>query len=183
MTETETLLNILIPAEREQLFMQLYESAFPNVANFIANRGGSFHDAKDIFHDAFVVLYEKAVRQEVDFPEAPECYLVGIAKHLWVRKFKDDYKKAGLDELEELITIPEDYYDTSSNRLTSILELTGRKCLGLLRALYYDGLSLEQVRKAFSFSTVHSASVQKFKCIEKLRDTVQQKSLRYEDLA
>ena len=183
MIETETILNILIPEEREQLFLRLYECAFPKVAKFVANRGGSFQDAKDIFHDALVVLYEKAVDQTENFPDSPERYLVGVAKHLWIRKFRDDHKKAGLDELEKSITIPENFYDESDNRLTSILELTGRKCLDLLRAFYYDGFSLEQVKKVFGFSTVHSASVQKFKCIEKLRDTVQQKSLRYEDLA
>ena len=181
--EIEYKVNLLIPEEREQLFFELYKMTFPKVAKFVANRGGSFLDAKDIFHDALVVLYEKAVEGEGNFPDTPERYLIGIAKHLWLRKFRDDNKKIGLDDFEKQITIPEDYYETDNNRLTSILELTGRKCLALLRAFYYEGLSLEQVKKAFGFSTLHSASAQKFKCVEKLRDTVQQKSLRYEDLA
>ena len=179
--ETEITYNILVEAEREALFLQLYESAFPKVAKFVANRGGSFHDAKDIFHDALVVLYEKAVQNED--PQFSENYLVGIAKHLWFRKFRDDRKKSGLDALEKSIAVPEHFYNDSNARLTSILELTGRRCLELLRAFYYDGFSLEEVKKAFGFSTLHSASAQKFKCVEKLRDTVQQKSLRYEDLA
>jgi DNA-directed RNA polymerase specialized sigma24 family protein len=181
--EIEYKMNLLIREEREQLFFELYEIAFPKVAKFVANRGGSFQDAKDIFHDALVVLYEKAIEGEENFPDTPERYLIGIAKHLWLRKFREDNKKLGLDDFEKQITIPEDYYETDNNRLASILELTGRKCLALLRAFYYEGWSLGQVKKAFGFSTLHSASAQKFKCVEKLRDTVQQKSLRYEDLA
>jgi len=109
--------------------------------------------------------------------------LVGIAKHLWIRKFNDDHKKVGLDEMEKAITIPEDYYENGENRLTSLLELTGRTCLQLLRAFYYDSFSLDQIKTIFGFSTKHSASVQKFKCIEKMRNIIQEKSMSYEDFA
>ena len=115
--------------------------------------------------------------------ESPERYLIGIAKHLWIRKFNDDHKKVGLDEMEKTISIPEDYYESGENRLTSLLELTGRKCLQLLRAFYYDSLPLEQIKTAFGFSSAHSASAQKFKCIEKMRNIIQEKSMGYEDFA
>ena len=85
--------------------------------------------------------------------------------------------------LEKTISIPEDYCEPEESRLTSLLELTGRKCLQLLRAFYYDSLSLEQIKTAFGFSSAHSASAQKFKCIEKMRNIIQEKSMGYEDFA
>ena len=182
MTEIQNSLDIRIPEERALLFAQLYEETFPKVAKFVANRGGTFDDAKDIFHDALVILYEKSSDEKLVF-ESPERYLVGIAKHLWIRKFNDDHKKVGLDEMEKTITIPEDYFESEESRLTSLLELTGRKCLQLLRAFYYDSLSLEQIKTAFGFSNAHSASAQKFKCIEKMRNIIQEKSMGYEDFA
>jgi DNA-directed RNA polymerase specialized sigma24 family protein len=181
MVAIETDLNIHIHQEREQLFTQLYEDTFPKVAKFVANRGGSFQDAKDIFHDALVILYEKMVVHEVSIDASPAFYLVGIAKHLWIRKFNDDHRKVGLDEMEKAIVLPEDYFEGPENHLTRLLELTGRKCLELLRAFYYDNIPLQQIKSVFGFSTVHSASVQKFKCIEKLRNTIQKKSMDYED--
>jgi len=180
MTEIQNSLDIKIPEERVLLFAQLYEEVFPHVAKFVANRGGTFDDAKDIFHDALVILYEKSSNENLIY-ESPERYVIGIAKHLWIRKFKDDRKKVGLDEMEKTITIPEDYLEGEESRLTSLLELTGRKCLQLLRAFYYDSLSLEQIKTTFVFSTTHSASAQKFKCIEKMRNIIQEKSMGYED--
>jgi DNA-directed RNA polymerase specialized sigma24 family protein len=182
MEATVTMLDIKIPKEREQLFTQLYEEAFPKVAKFVANRGGSFEDARDIFHDALVILYERITGNDVAIETSQEYYLIGISKHLWMRKFKDDKRKTGLGEMENTITIPEDFFEASENRLTSLLQLTGKKCLELLRAFYYDNLSLQQIKSAFGFSTLHSASVQKFKCIEKMRTTIQEKSIGYEDL-
>ena len=181
MTAPETVLNIHIAEEREQFFTQLYEGTFPKVAKWVANRGGSFQDAKDIFHDSLVILYEKMVDKKCAIESAPEFYLMGIAKHLWVRQFNDDHRKIGLDEMEKAIVLPEDYFEGSENRLTRLLELTGRKCLELLQAFYYDNLPLQQIKSVFGFSTVHSAAVQKFKCIEKMRDTIQRKSMDYED--
>lgn len=181
MQATETMLNIVRPEEREQLFTQLYEDTFPKVAKFVANRGGTFEDARDIFHDALVILYEKIVNEERSIETSTEFYLIGIAKHLWIRKFNDDHRKIELDDMEKSIAIPDDYFETSENRLTSLLELTGRKCMELLRAFYYENLPLQQIRAAFGFSTEHSVSVQKFKCIEKMRNTIQEKSMGYED--
>src|SRR5688572_236948 len=181
MIEIQSRPNIKMPEEKAQLFTQLYEEVFPKVAKFVANRGGTFADAKDIFHDALVVLYEKML-EEKEF-ESPENYLVGIAKHLWIRKFKDDHRMLALDDAERSISIPEDYYEPAENRIIAVLELTGKKCLHLLRAFYYDDLSLEQIKTVFGFSTTRSASSQKFKCIEKIRNTIQEKSLGYEDFA
>lgn len=182
MESTATMLDIKIPEAREQLFTELYEVAFPKVAKFVANRGGSFEDARDIFHDALVILYERMTNNKVELKTSQEFYLIGISKHLWIRKFKDEQRKTDLGEMENAIAIPEDFYDTTENRLTSLLELTGKKCMELLRAFYYDNLPLQHIKSAFGFSTVHSASAQKFKCIEKIRTTVQEKSIGYEDL-
>ncbi|HEX6224430.1 MAG TPA: hypothetical protein VFZ52_08470, partial [Chryseolinea sp.] len=144
MTEVYSQQDIRIPEERTQLFTQLYEEAFPKVAKFVANRGGTFDDARDIFHDALVVLYENSLKDnEV---ESTEAYVIGISKHLWIRKFNNAQRCVALDELEKAIPIPEDIHEPADRRLTSLLELTGRKCLELLRAFYYDSLSLDQIK-------------------------------------
>lgn len=169
------------PREREQIFLELYEDIFPKVATFVAHRGGSLQDAKDIFHDSLIILYEKLVHEQNAVQHSNEFYLIGIAKHLWIRKFKDDQKKVGISEMEANISIPENFFEPADNKLMRVLEVTGKKCLDLLRAFYYENQGLQQVKDMFGFSTIHSASVQKHKCLEKIRNVVEQKSLRYED--
>ena len=183
MIDTEPAINNVMTNERQMWFEQLYEDVFPLVAKFVAKRGGSFEDAKDIFHDSLVILYEKTRDARLPAGISEDRYLVGIAKHLWLRKFREDHKMIRLDDMEKSISIPEDYLDSSDNRLVSLLELTGRKCLELLRAFYYDNLGIREITNVFGFSSDHSASVQKYKCIEKMRETVQKRSLSYEDFA
>jgi hypothetical protein len=61
------------------------------------------------------------------------------------------------------------------------LETTGKKCMELLRSFYYDNVPLADAAKLFGFSGVRSATVQKYKCLEKIRETIKQRSLTYED--
>src|SRR3569833_2691223 len=75
-------------AEREKLFIRLYKDVFPSVARYVSKMGGTLDDAKDIFQDALVIWYEKAVSGMIVNEKA---YLAGVAKHL--RKKKNQEKK------------------------------------------------------------------------------------------
>jgi len=161
---------------------ELYEKAFPSMAHFVSKMHGSFEDAKDIFHDALVIYCQKTEDESFVLTASAEAYITGIAKHLWIKKFKHDKRTVSLDETEATIVIPEDYYPTvNTNRLLHFLEMAGQKCLDLLHAFYYEKLSVCEIKSMFGYKTEHSASVQKYKCIEKLRDTLQQKNLTHEN--
>lgn len=74
------------------------------------------------------------------------------------------------------------YREVSSSRLMRLLQTAGRKCMELLSAFYYEKLPMEQLADRYGFSGPRSATVQKFKCLEKVKDTVKEKSLSYEDI-
>ena len=181
MSVTEISFDLKCPQEREKIFGHLYEEVFPVVADLVSKQGGSLEDAKDVFQDALVIFYEKSVSGTLSIHLSDEAYLVGIVKHLWIRKFKADLRLISLDRFEKEITPPEDVNNSSNNLLLHLLEVTGKKCLELLKSIYYDKQSMDEISKAFGFSGAHSASVQKYKCIEKMKDTVKQKSLQYGD--
>ena len=53
--------------------------------------------------------------------------------------------------------------------------------MDILKAFYYDNLPVNKIATLFGYSGVRSATVQKFKCMEKVRETIKEKSLAYED--
>jgi len=174
-------MNILIRTaeEREKLFIALYKSAFPSVARYISKMGGSFDEAKDIFQDALVIYYEKAAAATFSINTNEKAYLTGISKHLWLKKFRDNNHTTPIDGFD--VTIDADEDQPSESKLMHFLETTGKKCMELLRSFYYDQLPLKDAAKLFGFSGIRSATVQKYKCLEKVRETIKQKSLTYED--
>jgi RNA polymerase sigma factor (sigma-70 family) len=162
-------------AQRQELFISLYKKAFPVVAKYISRMGGSFDEAKDVFQDALVVLYERSRISALDNDTA---YLVGTAKNLWLKRYRQSNQNVPLGDLDlfdEAIDIP------SNNRLLRFLETAGSKCMELLKGFYYDELSLTEIADEFGYSGVRSATVQKYKCLEKVRETIKQKALVYDD--
>ena len=167
---------------REKFFEEMYESAFPAVAAFVNEMRGSYQDAKDIFQDALIIYFEKLSEDRLTVNVTPERYILGIAKHLWLRKFKDDRKKLPLDNFEMALYIPEDFYpNVSSSRVLQFLEAAGNKCLDLLRAFYFEKIPLKSIASRFGYGSEHSAAVQKYKCLEKIRESINERSITYED--
>lgn len=163
-------------------FESLYEAAFPAVARFVSKQGGTFTDAKDVFHDAMIIWYEKH-RDGFTAQIADEAYILGIAKHLWIRKFNRNKSSVSLDAVEMLIDIPANdlHSEVHINQLVRYLERAGRRCLDLLVAFYYEKMPMRTIRERFQYGSERSATVQKFKCLEKVREEVRKNSLSYED--
>jgi len=162
---------------REEAITSLYLKVFPAVARHISRRGGSFDDAKDVFHDALVIYYEKSVEAKQVIRTNETAYLIGTAKHLWLKRFNENIQNT---ELEGFDLPNEDVELPDEKRVLHFLEKAGHKCMQLLKSFYYDQLPLKEIAETFGFSGVRSATVQKYKCLEKVRETIKQKALAYE---
>ncbi|MDB4926889.1 sigma-70 family RNA polymerase sigma factor [Mucilaginibacter sp.] len=166
-----------IAEKRQELFTGLYKQAFPVVAKYISRMGGSFDEAKDVFQDALIIYYEKAIAAQTALNN-DTAYLVGTAKYLWIKRYKENNQNIPLDNID--CSVDEDEY-LSSNRLMRFLETAGKKCMELLKGFYYDKQSLTELANEFGYSGVRSATVQKYKCLEKVRETIKEKALTYDD--
>ena len=178
-----TIASISSAEAREQLFIDLYQRAFPAVARFVSRHGGTLEEAQDIFQDTLVIYYEQTVAKT---PEAPRshheaAYLLGIARHAWFKKYRQRVSEIPLENAEVLPGHSEVPELPSNRKLLRFLTVAGKKCMDLLRAFYYDQRSLHEIADAFGYSGVRSATVQKYKCLEKVRTTVKEKSLCYDD--
>jgi RNA polymerase sigma factor (sigma-70 family) len=166
----------------EQEFEKLYRTTFPIVAKLVRRWNGSLQDAKDIFHDGLVLVMEKERANDISYKINREAYLVGICKHLWIRKFSKDISNVTLDDFEQTIAMPEDFHPTVNiNSLLQFVASTGKRCLDLLQSVYFHASSIGEVAKDLGYGSDHSVSVQKYKCLEKIREQVKNKTITYED--
>jgi DNA-directed RNA polymerase specialized sigma24 family protein len=164
---------------REEHFIRLYETVFPAVARYVRRKGGNSDAARDIFQDALIVYYEKAVAGETAIHTNEKAYIFGIARHFWAKKYSADAKTVTGSGIPSAADEPETH--PSVERLARYLETAGKKCMQLLQSFYYDRLNMQEIAGRFGFSGERSATVQKHKCIEKLRAEVKQKALTYSD--
>ncbi|HYH56195.1 MAG TPA: sigma-70 family RNA polymerase sigma factor, partial [Anseongella sp.] len=160
---------------RGALFFRLYESVFPAVAGYVARHGGSLDQAKDIFQDALIIYYEKTRSASFSVEQDPESYIFGICRNRWNKAWTEGARTA--DELFPEAAAGETAPAPSEKKLHNLLETAGKKCMELLKGFYYDQLTLQELAGLLGFSGTRSATVQKFKCLEKVRNTVKEKSL------
>jgi hypothetical protein len=127
-----------------------------------------------------VILYEK--KSSAEFEVNEQAYLMGISKNLWTRRFNASTDNVSIDIVDSHLdfTDKEDV-QLSSAKLMNYLETAGQKCMEILKAFYYDNLPVVKIAELFGYSGVHSTTVQKYKCMEKVRETIKEKSLAYED--
>ena len=172
---------------RAQRLSSLYQDAFPLVARYISRMGGSFEEAKDLFQDALLIYYEKTQNTGIALRYSEKSYLFGIARYLWNKRYQENSKQVSLDnfglDFEEMLQLSDSQeQEISAPGLLRLLQTAGQKCMELLSAFYYERLDMKEMAERFGFSSPRSATVQKFKCLEKVKETVKEKSLKYEDI-
>jgi DNA-directed RNA polymerase specialized sigma24 family protein len=170
--------TLLTVKQREAFFMALYKKSFSPVARYVARMGGSLEEAQDIFQDTLVIYYEKVTSAQSNIIVNEKAYLLGIAKKLWLQHYKAVSKNQPLNDFDTDFVREE---QPASGKILQYLETAGKKCMELLSAFYYDHLPVNNVAAMFGYSGTHSATVAKYKCLEKVRETVKQKSLNYAD--
>lgn len=167
---------------RKALFRKLYQQSFPAVARFVANHGGRLTDAKDVFHDALIIYYEKSRQADFQAPKDETAYLLGITRNLWCRASQEQSRYVSMTECTnsgQLVDQREP--QVFADKIMQLLERSGRRCMEMLKAFYYDKLNVGELAAQFGYKGERSATVQKYKCLEKVRENVKEKSLSYED--
>lgn len=164
--------------QRMHRFEGCYREVFPAFAAFVHQRGGQLDDARDIFQEALLVYYEQVLRHQ---EAVNHNYLFGICRHLWHRKSRHATRQTA-ELAPEDIPDPEPFYEEpSTNKLQALLSRVGERCMELLTLFYYHNQTMQQIAHTFGFSGERSATVQKYKCLEKVRDHVHTQKMIYED--
>ncbi|HYC27212.1 MAG TPA: sigma-70 family RNA polymerase sigma factor [Chitinophagaceae bacterium] len=145
----------------------LYREAFPDVARIIHAMGGTLEETKDVFHDAFIIFLEK---KDTVPMRSPKAYLIGTAKILWLH----NKQRISATELPQEVEdhVEDDHLEEEERSVVDYLQMAGEKCMQLLKAFYYDNNSMQKIATRFGFSTTRSATVQKYKCLEKIRTAI-----------
>lgn len=170
--------------------LAIYQHAFPIVARYVSKWGGTFEEAKDVFHEALLIYFEKKYDGRLFLQQSEEAYIFGIARHLWTKRHIENKRYASLDQLMAEFEGDQEEKDwenashdetLSDKRILRLLQAAGRKCMNVLTAFYYEKLDMQELAHRFGFSGTRSATVQKFKCLQKVKQVVKEKSLQYED--
>jgi len=148
---------------------QLYRDTFPAAAKMLRAMGCDMETAKDLVQDAMVIYLEK---RTLHIGVSPVAYIKGIARIRYLEYCRNSRQTISADMLPDDLAEIQEHEEPHS--VMQYLIQAGQRCMQLLSGFYYEGKSMTELAKALGYRSPHSTSVQKYKCIEKIREMIKQ---------
>ncbi len=153
----------------------LYKSHFAMIQHFVLNNNGSFDDARDLFQEAMITLYEKVQSDSFVLSCQIKTYLFSICKNLWLKRLQQMSKyNAPLSTEEESIAVEADLEafqkkDAAFSIMNRALNSLGEPCKSLLEGYYLNKKGMQALADDFGYTNADNAKNQKYKCLMRLK--------------
>ena len=153
----------------------IYSDNYGVIQNLILNNNGSEEDAKDIFQEALIVLYEKSKSVEFELNCQIKTYLYSVSKRLWLKRLqKNSRYELQSNGFEETVYVEDDIgVHEKRNNEYGMMEFAmshiGEPCKSILEAYYIRKQNMQEIAEHFGYTNSENAKNQKYKCLVRLR--------------
>jgi len=158
------------------LITRMYAQLFPAIRQLVKDHVGTEDDAKDVFQDATIVIYEMAQKPGFRLTSKFSTLFIGVGRNIWMTRRQ---KKTNSE-----VTIPEDakYIPDDSLLIDSLqlergklfykaLRQLGEDCQKLLE-LFFQNHKMEEIAQKMGFASEGYARVRKSQCKDRLVETI-----------
>lgn len=162
-----------IRCRNDKILHNVYHENYPSVRSYITENHGSSQDAKDIFQEGLVLIYQKVTTQEFFLDCNFHSYLFSVCRLLWLKeleKRKTEYMdkkdvKGYLDLQSDLNfdDLEQEKYGLYQQHLRQLKP----DCQSVLM-LFYDGVSVRDITKIMGYTSESYTRKKKSICKEKL---------------
>lgn len=156
-------------------YKKIYTTCFPMVRSMVLKNGGTSDDARDIFQDSILVLFQNAAKEKFQLTVSNCTYLYSVARNMWLRHIRDTGKITSLDLAGEQTdgTYPADNDQKKERQrlLVKHLNQISDRCRNILKH-YFEGMPGEQIASELEFSSYEYYRVAKNRCTESLKQSM-----------
>lgn len=153
----------------------IYKDNFNMVQAFVLNNNGSYDDARDIFQEAMIALYEKAQSESFVLTCQIKTYVYSICRRLWLKKLQQMGRFSNqVDNLDETVPVEDDLeIHEKRNAEFAIMDRAmkslGEPCKSLLEGYYVKKMGMQELAEEFGYTNSDNAKNQKYKCLMRLK--------------
>ncbi len=172
--QEQTLLKGL--AENDKAAIEaIYRENYITIQSFIINNNGSVEEARDIFQEAMIVLFEKSGSPEFSLHCQIKTYLYSVCRRLWLKRLQQLSKySTQIESLEETVPVDEEIEDHEKRNgdfilMENAMAKIGEPCKSLLDAYYMQKKSMQDIAGEFGYTNADNAKTQKYKCLIRLK--------------
>lgn len=146
----------------EKTLDYLYKKHYKMMVNMIVKNNGSEEEAKDVYQEALIVLWQKLLSSDFVLSSKISTYLYSICQNHW-RKELDRKSRLSNEEVEkgEILDIDQAERVKIINQCINDL---GDTCRKILTYYYFDNLSMNDIAEKMGFANADTAKTKKYKC-------------------
>jgi len=153
----------------------IYRENYNMVQSLIINNSGSADDAKDIFQEAMIVLYEKVRSGSFELNCLIKTYVYSVSRRLWLKRLQQMNRYApALESLQDTVPVEDeieenDRIDNEFQAMEKAISSLGEPCKSLLEAYYLEKKNMQEISQSFGYTNADNAKNQKYKCLMRLK--------------
>ncbi len=149
----------------------LYKKNYKMMVKMILRNNGSEEEAKDIFQDALIVVWQKAYSPEFVLSSKLSTYIYSICQNLWRKELERKSRLTGEQPVEKGETYDLDKQERA-NIINKCIEDLGETCRKILTYYYFDDLSMNDIAEKLGFANADTAKTKKYKCKKELDNKI-----------
>ncbi len=172
--DEKALLEGLAVSERNAV-ETLYRENYNMVQALIINNNGSVDDARDIFQEAMIPLYEKVKTGTFELNCQIKTFIYSVSRRLWLKRLQQQnrYSTPG-DSMDEVVAVDEDLEEHEQRNaefdmMEKAINSLGEPCKSLLEAYYLQKQNMQVIAASFGYTNADNAKNQKYKCLMRLK--------------
>ena len=153
----------------------IYRDNYNMVQALVINNNGSIDDAKDIFQETVIVLYEKVRSGSFELNCQIKTFVYSVTRRLWLKRLQQQnrYTTPG-DNIEMVVPVEEVLEDHEQRNaefelMEKAINNLGEPCKSLLEAYYLQKQNMQTIASSFGYTNADNAKNQKYKCLMRLK--------------
>lgn len=153
----------------------IYKDNYNAIQSLIINNNGSSDDAKDIFQEAMIVLYENVRSGGFELSCQIKTYLYAVSKRLWLKKLQlQNRYGTQIEDVESAVIADDDIAEHEKRNaefdmMEKAISSLGEPCKSLLEAYYLQKQNMQVIAANFGYTNADNAKNQKYKCLMRLK--------------
>jgi len=152
----------------------IYKENYNMIQALVINNNGTAEDAKDIFQEAMIVLYEKVQTGTFELNCQIKTFIYSVGRRIWLKRLMQQNRFSLSDTDEESIAVDDEVEDHENrNAAFQTMEKSmgglGEPCKSLLEAFYLQKKNMQEIAENFGYTNAENAKNQKYKCLLRLK--------------
>jgi RNA polymerase sigma factor (sigma-70 family) len=153
----------------------IYRDNYNMIQVLIINNNGSADDAKDIFQEAMIVLYEKVRSGTFELNCQIKTYVYSVSRRLWLKRLQQlNRYSQGVENIDGVVPVEDEIEEHEKRNLEfemmeKAIGSLGEPCKSLLEAYYLQKRKMQEIAANFGYTNADNAKNQKYKCLMRLK--------------